>query len=346
MIEVFVITPNKDDLTGIREFVPHAKQIDAPSTELTTPVLSNIMARCLTRYFYVITNVNIRMIDFDFTYTPPGELAGKVHIWDNDPSIRLFDREQLETHPNVFTDWYLDEGNAPLYNHEQKICMTVPHDIVFMSYDEVFADENYAKLLARFPRAKRIDGVKGIYNAHKAAAKLAHTNMVYIVDADAIIAEDFDFTYMPLVEHSQYVHIWKSHNPLNGLEYGNGGVKLFPTALLRNATDWSIDFTTSAFDGLIEMDQISNTMSTDQTDFDSWKSAFRECVKLSSKIIKNQVDEETEARIEAWVSKGNSQSKRGAKSGVEFGEKHKDTIEKLSKINNFKWLKVMFHKKR
>jgi hypothetical protein len=45
------------------------------------------------------------------------------------------------------------------------------YDIIFISYNEPNADANFAKLKARFPYAQRINGVKGIHQAHIAAAK-------------------------------------------------------------------------------------------------------------------------------------------------------------------------------
>ena len=45
------------------------------------------------------------------------------------------------------------------------------YDIVFISYQEPNADENYDKLKERFPLAKRVHGVKGIHQAHIEAAK-------------------------------------------------------------------------------------------------------------------------------------------------------------------------------
>ena len=67
------------------------------------------------------------------------------------------------------------------------------YDIVFISYKELNADENWEVLKSRFPTAKRIHGVKGIHQAHIAAAKKCFTKMFWIVDADAIIMDDFDF---------------------------------------------------------------------------------------------------------------------------------------------------------
>jgi len=51
------------------------------------------------------------------------------------------------------------------------------YDIIFISYNEPQADENFARLKARFPYAQRVQGIKGIHQAHIAAAKKAFTKM-------------------------------------------------------------------------------------------------------------------------------------------------------------------------
>ena len=63
-------------------------------------------------------------------------------------------------------------------------------DIIFISYDEINAEENWNKLITKAPYAKRIHGIKGIFEAHKAAAELATTELFYVVDADMEILPD------------------------------------------------------------------------------------------------------------------------------------------------------------
>ena len=104
----------------------------------------------------------------------------------------------------------------------------VMYDIIFISYNEAQADDSWKTLKDRFPYAKRIHGVKGIHQAHIEAAKNAVTDMLWIVDADAIVLDSFDFSYIPDITNQDTVHVYTSINPINGLEYGNGGVKLFP----------------------------------------------------------------------------------------------------------------------
>ena len=131
------------------------------------------------------------------------------------------------------------------------------YDIVFISYQEPSADENYTALKARFPMAKRVHGVKGIHQAHIKAAKKCFTKMFWIVDADAFILDTFNFNYETPEHQLDHVHVWRAKNPINGLEYGYGGVKLFPTKLVSNATSWGLDFTTGLSSRFKSMPQVS-----------------------------------------------------------------------------------------
>ena len=124
------------------------------------------------------------------------------------------------------------------------------YDIVFISYHEVNAEENYYDLYSRFntvgvfgDRVKRVKDVKGIHNAHVAAAKLVNSNYFFVVDGDAVIVDEFDFGYT--TREKDIVHVWRSQNPINDLVYGYGGVKLLPTTLTCNMDTTTNDMTTS-----------------------------------------------------------------------------------------------------
>ena len=64
-------------------------------------------------------------------------------------------------------------------------------DIVYISYDEPNADENYADLLEKCPWAKRSHGVWGSDAAHKAAAALSETERFITVDAITLLTTIF-----------------------------------------------------------------------------------------------------------------------------------------------------------
>ena len=67
-------------------------------------------------------------------------------------------------------------------------------DVFFLSYDEPFADEHYELLQLVAPHAKRVHGIKGIYNGHKECARQAMTENFYVIDADAILEPDLNLT--------------------------------------------------------------------------------------------------------------------------------------------------------
>jgi len=144
------------------------------------------------------------------------------------------------------------------------------------------------------------------------------------------------------------VHVWKSRNPINNLEYGNGGVKLLPRQLTLKMDFNTPDMTTSISNKFKAMDMISNTNAFNTDEFSTWRSAFRECCKLASGIIDRQYQEETKLRLDTWCSVGVDKSFgtyaiNGAQAGRLYGETNKNNPEALNKINDFDWLQEQFN---
>ncbi|MEY4331891.1 MAG: hypothetical protein RLZZ196_629 [Bacteroidota bacterium] len=216
------------------------------------------------------------------------------------------------------------------------------YDIVFISYNELNAEENYARLKERFPLAKRVNGVKGIHQAHIAAAKKAFTPMFWVVDGDAEILDTFKFDHVASEWDQDVVHVWRSRNPVNGLEYGYGGVKLLPRKLTLEMDVNSVDMTLAISSKFKAMDDVSNITAFNTDPFSTWRSAFRECCKLS--IINN---EESIIRLRRWCTIGPDEiAIAGALAGKEYGEKNASNKEALSKINDFNWLQDLWLKEK
>jgi hypothetical protein len=221
------------------------------------------------------------------------------------------------------------------------------YDIIFISYNEPQADENFARLKARFPYAQRVQGIKGIHQAHIAAAKKAFTKMFWVVDADAQILDTFNFDHVVSEYDLENVHVWRSMNPINDLEYGYGGVKLLPKSLTQNMDISKPDMTTSISSLFKAMPEISNITAFNVDAFNTWKSAFRECVKLSSKTIDRQDDTDTNYRLNVWCTRGidrqfGREAIEGAVQGKQYGLENKDNNEALKMINDFDWLRGRF----
>ena len=237
--------------------------------------------------------------------------------------------------------------------HKHVISKPLPYDVVFISYKEPNADKHFAQLQDRIRETdsrinlRWVRDVKGIHQAHKKAAELSTTSMFFVVDGDAKLVDDFDFSYQVPVWDETTVHVWRTKNPVNNLEYGHGGVKLLPRLLTENVDVTATDMTTSISDRFKVVDQISNYTVFNTDPFNTWKSAFRECTKLASKTIKGQEDEETEARLDAWCKEGESApfgryALSGARAGRRFGYDNRNQPDRLSLINDFDWLKEQF----
>lgn len=324
------------------------KKFFSEDNRLTPKILLDMAKSSVSNSFYVIRGEReLLFSNFDFSYTIPEWDKEYLHIWNNDSSIKLLSKESVLKNPEKYTDENLEKGYLSIKNIEKRLDLYPIFDIIFISYDEMYADENYHSLKSRFPRAKRSHGVSGIFEAHKAAGNMASTSMFYVVDADAEIVNTFNFNYIPYSADIRSVHVWHSLNPVNDLEYGYGGVKLFPRDLLLKYSGSPLDFSTTVSGSLKVMPDVSNITRFNTDPFSAWRSGFRECAKLASKSISNQQNLETEYRLEQWTTKGADRefgdfAIMGAIAGKDFGYANKDKPEILGLINNFSWLENQF----
>jgi hypothetical protein len=166
------------------------------------------------------------------------------------------------------------------------------YDIIYLSYDEPNAEENYADLCKKIPWAKRVHGVKGSDAAHKACAKLSETDRFITVDGDNVINAEFLTKEFDFDEHKDLekcVISWTARNNINGLMYGNGGLKCWPKEYVLNMRThenadpnnphaqvdfcWDIEY--------IQMNSCYSTIKNNATPHQAWRAGFREGVKMA-----------------------------------------------------------------
>lgn len=193
-------------------------------------------------------------------------------------------------------------------------------DVVFISYDEPNAEENYAKLCEIAPWAKRVHGVKGSDAAHKAAARLSETSRFISVDADNVVDPEF-FNQEINFEHEKFkdkVVSWSATNIINGLEYGNGGLKCWPVEFVLNmksheeaeTEQHAVDF---CWDNkYVQMNNKYCTTVNNASPLQAWRAGFREGVKMSlnrglkipKEEFKNTVWYGNMQRLMIWMNVG------------------------------------------
>lgn len=165
-------------------------------------------------------------------------------------------------------------------------------DIIYLSYDEPNAEQNYTDLLSKVPWAKRIHGIKGSDAAHKACAELSETDRFVTVDGDNTVDQNFinqvlEFDPKENLENS--VISWCGKNTINGLVYGNGGLKCWPKQYVLNMKthenadkeniNAQIEFCWDA--RYVQMADCFSNVHNNATPYQAWRAGFREGVKLA-----------------------------------------------------------------
>tara|TARA_B110000240_G_C13474505_1_gene442392 strand:- start:87 stop:998 length:912 start_codon:yes stop_codon:yes gene_type:complete len=168
----------------------------------------------------------------------------------------------------------------------------IDYDIIYLSYDEPNAEKNYADLLNKVPWAKRIHGVEGSDAAHKACANLSETDRFITVDGDNIIKPEFLNQVLDFDEHADLEHSvisWCGRNVINGLMYGNGGLKCWPKQYVLdmkthenadpNNPNAQVDFCWDL--KYIQQNSWYSDVYNNETPHQAWRAGFREGVKMA-----------------------------------------------------------------
>jgi hypothetical protein len=288
---------------------------------------------------YISPNVNITYnsdlpkLEYNEEYIVPWHDLAYEHVW------------YLATNKTTEKVWAVRASmcNTPI--GEKEVGTVVPlfedHlDVVFISYKEPNADENWNRVLEKAPWAKRVHGVDGIFNAHKAAAKLAKTDMFFVVDGDAWLVDDWQFDFQPGIFDRDCAYVWCSQNPVNDLTYQNGGVKLFNKSILMKQRKWTtLDMFTGIMPKISAEDKISCVTTFNVDEFSTWRSAFRECVKLYKN---NQM-----GKLNEWLSsdpekKFGKYAALGASQACDYASEFANDHTALLKINDYNWLRQQF----
>lgn len=165
--------------------------------------------------------------------------------------------------------------------------------VIFLSYDEPNADENYDILLKNHPNKKnisRVHGVKGFDAAHKAAARQADAQRFFTIDADCQVDKSIWWKTVDLNRDTESATLsWSSRNLVNGLVYGNGGIKLWYTDHVMNMRSHEAadkDDNTNNVDfcwdskNYKQMNNTYGTVVNNATPKQAFRAGFREGIKM------------------------------------------------------------------
>jgi hypothetical protein len=218
-------------------------------------------------------------------------------------------------------------------------------DIVFIDNGEPNADDNWNSLLQIAAQGKnpihRSSGINGRVAAYRAAAESSTTPWFFAVFAKLQVEKKFDWAWQPdrLQEPKHY--IFHAYNPITALTYGHQAIIAYNRELVLSNTAPGLDFTLDQAHEVVPV--LSGTAMYNATAWMTWRTAFRECVKLTHSLP----DVENEYRLSQWLSntrtfrsllQHSEWSVRGAEDAVEYYEQVNGDFAELRKSYDWEWL--------
>lgn len=308
----------------------HSSLFQRPITKTTFKLKDPVKAYNVNKTFYQwMVNNDLKDMQVPNFYPSFWE-DEKLYTWGKTKDIMLIpgDRQLKQ---------FYDVDRSVHFNLDYDVR---PMDIIFLSYDEPNAEENWKKLKARFPRAKRSHGVKGRTLAYHTAAAMSETDYFFAVFPTIEIADDFDFEFQPDRLREACHYIFHCRNPVNGLEYGHRAVILYNKHLCLSTIHPRLDFTLSQPHTVVS--ELCGTSHFNTTPEISWRVAFREVIKLCE--MKPTV--ESQYRLKKWCEPGTGNHAewvlKGALDALAYYKENNRDKNALMLSYELSWLKEKF----
>lgn len=307
----------------------------------------------------------VKNFHFDFPYavfsSSPGTVAAPAMcLWSkkdriasrytSSGSVSVIPRDaKSEIRTQIYDYPYVNTQNLDFYADESL-------DIVYISNGEPDADKWYNHLchvlntetpgfptLVHDNRIARVSNVNGRAEAYRAAAEASRTPWFFAVFAKLEVNPDFDWSWQPDYWQEPKHYIFHARNPVNGLEYGHQAMIAYNKRLVLETTESGLDFTLSKAHEVVPL--LSGTAHFNQDPWMTWRTAFREVLKL--KQFEAQSDTmENRHRLRTWLNKAEGDHAewclRGATDAVEYYQSVNGDPQELQRSFEWAWLRDYF----
>jgi hypothetical protein len=231
----------------------------------------------------------------------------------------------------------------PYIKRAPKLMLSSPLDIVFLSNGEEGAEENWEHLLSATKGIKnrivRVDGVNGRVAAYHAAAEASNTPWMFTVFAKLKISPKFDWNWQPDRMQAPKHYIFHAKNLVNGLTYGHQAMIAYNKKLTLANEGRGLDFTLDDLHETVPL--VSGTAQYNTDEFSTWRTAFREVLKLRA----DDTDIAKE-RLNAWLNKAEGNfaqySIKGAVDADEYYDEVDGDFDALKLSYEWAWLRQRF----
>lgn len=234
-------------------------------------------------------------------------------------------------------------------------------DTFYISYDEPQKEELWAKVQEIAPWAKRVDGVKGFDSAHKACANQSETDRFITIDGDNIVYPEFFDLQITIPDGMQDKTLsWAGKNVINGLCYGNGGLKLWTKEFVLNMRthenavkdEEKVDFCWD--NSYVQLNGVYSDTCPNGSPFQAFRAGFREGVKMTldrgtkagDGVIGKYMHDKNYKRLLIWASVGadvefGQWAIYGARLGIYMANIDRDFD--IANISDYDWFKPYFY---
>ena len=233
----------------------------------------------------------------------------------------------------------------PYIKTANRLALSKPMDIVFLSNGETGAEENWEhlqRITKGLPnRVVRVDGVNGRVQAYHASAEASETPWAFTVFAKLKVSPKFDFNWQPDRMQAPKHYIFQAKNPVNGLIYGHQAMIAYNKKLTLDNPGYGLDFTLDDPHASVEL--LSGTAMYNTDAFSTWRTAFREVIKLL--VDDTEISKE---RLEVWLNTADPKqdffqdSIKGALDAEEYFNEVDGDFEKLRLSYEWEWLKQRY----
>ena len=222
-------------------------------------------------------------------------------------------------------------------------------DIVYISNGEPDEEKWYDTLCyvsnSTGSEIKWIRGVNGRTAAYQAAARASTTPWFFAVFAKIEVDVHFPWRdWMPDYWQEPKHYIFNARNPVNGLEYGHQGVIAYNKRLVLENNSPGIDFTLSQPHESVPI--FSGTAHFNQDPWMTWRTAFREVIKLKHFDATSPTLENSH-RLDVWCTQAKGKYSdyclAGARDAVKYYNEVSGDYEKLKLSFEWAWLKERYN---
>jgi len=163
---------------------------------------------------------------------------------------------------------------------------------------------------------------------------------MFTVFAKLKVNPKFDWNWQPDRMQAPKHYIFYAKNPVNGLTYGHQAMIAYNKKLTLANEGKGLDFTLDDEHEVVPL--ISGTANYNTDEFSTWRTAFREVIKL-----KADSDDIAKYRLDAWLTKGEGNFAEYSIKGALDAEKYYDDVggdfDMIKLSYEWDWLRNKFN---